>query len=194
MPLWLMQYDWHKKTNYVNPEYLMPVEWLTNPPKWNTKRDKFLAAVFNRDHIGNRFEFLQKIAPYKKGHGFGEPFKNWFYGESQKLNILSQFKFTMCFENGVADGYHTEKLVHAKMAGCIPVYWANNTIENDFYKESFINLNDFDSVDELAKFVIEVDKDDKLAQTFLQAPLFKKIPTKDDVLNKFKDILKACEL
>ena len=100
----------------------------------------------------------------------------------------------MCFENGVADGYHTEKLVHAKMAGCIPVYWANNTIENDFYKESFINLNDFDSVDELAKFVIEVDKDDKLAQTFLQAPLFKKIPTKDDVLNKFKDILKACEL
>ena len=195
MPLWLMQYDWHEKTNYVNPEYLMPVEWLTNPPKWNpVERDKFLAAVFNRDHIGNRFEFLQKIAPYKKGHGFGEPFKNWFYGESQKLNILSQFKFTMCFENGVADGYHTEKLVHAKMAGCIPVYWANNTIENDFYKESFINLNDFDSVDELAKFVIEVDKDDKLAQTFLQAPLFKKIPTKDDVLNKFKDILKACEL
>ena len=83
---------------------VMPVDWLENPPIWQNPRENFLVAIFNRDHIGNRVEFLQKIAKYKKPHGFGEPFKNWFYGESQKLNVLSHFKFTMCFENCRFDG------------------------------------------------------------------------------------------
>ena len=100
----------------------------------------------------------------------------------------------MCFENGVSDGYHTEKLVHAKMAGCIPVYWANKTIERDFYPEAFINLDNYETVDELVEHVIEVDKSKKLAAEYQNAPLFKKIPTKDDVLEKFDKMLKVCGL
>ena len=194
MPLWLMQYDWHNKGGYVNPEYLMPVDWMQKLPVWDKPRDKFLVAIFNRDHIGNRVEFLRKITQYKPAHGFGEPFKNWFYGESEKLNILSQFKFTMCFENGVSDGYHTEKLVHAKMAGCIPVYWANETIENDFHSEDFINLHNFESMEHLVQHVIEVDKNSDLADAYRNAPLFKKIPTKEDVLQKFEKVLRSCNL
>ena len=54
-----------------------------------------------------------------------------------KMLVLGAIKFTMCFENGCSDGYHTEKLVHAKMAGCIPVYWANKTIEHEKRRETF---------------------------------------------------------
>jgi len=194
LPLWMLQYDWYNSGGYVNPKFLMPVEWIKKSPLWEVPKNNFCVAIFNRDHIGNRVEFLQKIASYKKSHGFGEPFKNWFYGEDQKLNILSQFRFTMCFENTLQDGYHTEKLVHAKAAGCIPIYWANDRVADDFNPNAFINLHDYESVDEMIDVVKKIDSDPKLQKNILDSDLFAVEPSKQQILSKFESCLRIMNL
>ena len=71
LPLWMLQYDWYNSGNYVNPQFVMPVSWIDDSPLWTVPKQNFCVSIFNRDHIGNRFEFIKKIAAYKKSHGFG---------------------------------------------------------------------------------------------------------------------------
>jgi len=58
-----------------------------------------------------------------------EDFKN------SKKNYLDCFKFNICPENGLGDGYCTEKLFQAFESGSIPIYWGIKGIE----LEKFVN-------------------------------------------------------
>jgi hypothetical protein len=108
------------KKIYYTGENIIPLEQLTDyskNPYYNKNKDKFTIIINN--HLGNkRKEFIQSLAKKKEVHGFGEPFNNWFYGESKKLDKLSEYRFNICFENTNYPGYYTEKLIHAKAAGC----------------------------------------------------------------------------
>lgn len=42
--------------------------------------------------------------------------------EDNKIDYLRQYKFNICPENTIAEGYCTEKLFDALHAGCIPIY------------------------------------------------------------------------
>jgi hypothetical protein len=88
------------------------------------------------------------------------------------LEIYKDYKFAICFENSIREGYHTEKLFHAKIAGTLPIYWGHSSVSNDFNSKGFINLNDYESVDELVEYVKKIDQDDDLYNSYIQEPLF----------------------
>jgi hypothetical protein len=52
-------------------------------------------------------------------------------------------------------------LLHAKVAGCLPLYWADEHCNHDFNTKSFINLNDFPSMDAFVEKIIELDNNDE---------------------------------
>lgn len=62
---------------------------------------------------------------------------------TSKDDILSKYWFNICLENADADYYVTEKIWESIKAGCLPIYYSNNTIYNDFPKNSFIDYRDF---------------------------------------------------
>ena len=101
------------------------------------------------------------------------------------------YKFNICFENTLHPGYYTEKLIHAKVAGCIPVYWAEKTISNDFNDKSFINLYDFNGVKDLVEYIIQVDQDDQIANKYKSEKMFNddQDPKKlfDNIYGKIKE-------
>ncbi len=183
LPLWVLQIDWFDKNGYGNPQFVLPPDQIYSNPLMERPRDKFCAFVFNNP-VPHRIEIFNKLSKYKPIDGYGQPFNNWFYGEYNKYQVLSFYKFSICFENSISPvgGYYTEKLFHAKTAGTIPIYWSDSKCSHDFNEKSFINLNDFESMDDMIKHIIEVDEDETLYKTYLEQPLFKDKTIKEEFL------------
>jgi len=57
------------------------------------------------------------------------------------IDRLAEYKFIFAYENAQFPGYNTEKIVHALMAGSVPLYWGDPNIEKVWNPRSFINLN-----------------------------------------------------
>ena len=183
LPLWVLQIDWFNKINYTNPQYVIPLEYIKANPLTRKNKDKFCCIVFN-SRSPHRWEIIEKLGKYKKVDCYGKPFGNWFYGEDNKLKTISDYKFNICFENSISPGYYTEKMIHAKTAGCLPLYWADNGCEKDFNKNSFLNLYNFNNLDEFVEKIIELDKDDLAYSQITKEYLFENKEISLDNLKK----------
>ena len=60
--------------------------------------------------------------PWNGSDGWQE-FPNYLGPTADKQKTLSQYTFVLAFENSDSDGYITEKIVQALLAGTIPLYW-----------------------------------------------------------------------
>jgi len=97
-----------------------------------------------------REEFFRQLSKYKKVDAPGKSMNNMesidtiYRGDiwERKRQFLSEYKFTIAFENYVYPGYQTEKLYDAMLAGSIPVYCGDPNIGEIFNTASFINAGD----------------------------------------------------
>lgn len=189
LPLWMLQIDWFDKVNYKNPQFVIPKSELRNSRYASRPKTEFCCIVFNNP-IPNRVDILQKLSKYKDIHCYGHPFGNHFYGEDVKYEVISNYKFNICFENGLFAGYYTEKPIHAKVAGCLPLYWADANCSKDFNTGSFLNLNDFENMNSYVEKIIELDKDeDKYNQIASQYLFEGKEPSLDLLKQQIRNIL-----
>jgi hypothetical protein len=184
LPLWMLQIDWFNKKDYENPKFVIPVDQINKNAFIERPKTDFCCMIFNTDSPF-RFETLAKLSRYKYVTTYGKPFGNWFYGEEDKYQVLAKHKFSVCFENTLHPGYYTEKLFHAKVAGTVPIYWADRHIKEDFNVKGFINLSDFNGVDELIEYIKQVDTNDLLYKQYTGEPLFNVAPN----LNRVKQFL-----
>lgn len=133
-----------------------------------------------------RADFCQKLMDkYKFVHCLGRVLRNCdmvmpkpkdtFYDwETEKYHLLSDFKFTIAFENSNARGYVGEKIFQPFLVGSVPIYWGAPDILDYFSKDAFIWAEDFDNFDDLIEYVKKVDNDDELYKKYQCAnPLFK---------------------
>ncbi|MFC4767271.1 glycosyltransferase family 10 domain-containing protein [Effusibacillus consociatus] len=68
----------------------------------------------------------------------------------EKGKVLSQYKFAICYENmGGANGYITEKIFDCFRSGCVPVYLGAVNIGKYIPPDTFIDLRQFQSYEEL---------------------------------------------
>lgn len=70
-----------------------------------------------------------------------------------KINTISNYKFTFCLENISMKGYVTEKIIDCLVAGTIPIYLGAPDICDFVPKECFIDMRDFKSMKELEYFL-----------------------------------------
>jgi hypothetical protein len=89
-----------------------------------------------------------------------------------KLSFIQQYKFNIAFENASYPGYITEKLIEAKQAGTVPVYWGNPRIAEELNPKSFINYHDYNSFKKMLAAVITADLEQDVYKEYLQQPLF----------------------
>lgn len=182
IPLWYYYIDWFNKGSYNNPSYLIPIEYLDKPNEFsNVKKDKFCSAVFSNP-VGTRVNMINLINSYKKVDCYGKPHSLKLQdGERYKMDIISQYKFSVCFENSLYDGYYTEKLLHAKIAGNIPIYYLDKNYIKDFNPDSCLNLIDFENMEHLLEKIKEIDANDMI---------YKKMLSENLILNKNLDNIK----
>jgi hypothetical protein len=85
-----------------------------------------------------------------------------------KLITLSQYKFSICFENtSTISDYITEKIFDSFLAQNIPIYWGATNIEDIIPKECFIDFREFRSYDKLYSFIKNMD--DKTYMSYIDA-------------------------
>lgn len=159
LPLWVTYIDWFDKGSYgQNPSFLTPSSYIEEGSKMGNNSDKFCAFIFSNP-TKERLWISNQVSKYKKVNCYGSPFGNGSSGEFSKYQILKDYKFSICIENRIRDGYFTEKLFHAKTSGTIPIYNWNKDDLMDFNPSCFINISDFEDVPDLVDYLKMLDND-----------------------------------
>jgi len=117
-----------------------------------------------------REKFFKKLSEYKKVDSGGRYLNNIGQPISDKLEFIKNYKFTLAFENSLASGYTTEKLIEPMAASSIPIYWGNANVGLDFNKKSFVCINDFENIDEAIKKIIFLDTNDQAYIQMISEP------------------------
>ncbi|MGA7879107.1 MAG: glycosyltransferase family 10 [Desulfoferrobacter sp.] len=121
----------------------------------------FVSSPFNQS---KRLQVLWELMRYIRVDSYGSVFQTHKLKEDRgyttKQGIISQYKFTIAFENSIGVDYVTEKLYQPLIAGSIPVYLgAPNVDEYSPGDNAYLNISDFKSVRELAEFMKSADLD-----------------------------------
>lgn len=66
-----------------------------------------------------------------------------------KLATLSNYRFSLCFENSSLQGYLTEKIFDCFYAGTVPIYLGAPDIKNLIPAECYVDAREFDSWDSM---------------------------------------------
>lgn len=140
LPLWVLYCSLFGETAFAGDpdECGFTLDQLTSVPPNGVSR-KFACAIFgNQQHY--RYDGIAKLKRFGPVDLFGRaahrPIPN-------KLEILRGYRFNLCFENTIAPGYITEKALHAKMAGCIPLWWGDPSYRLDFNEKALVNVYEY---------------------------------------------------
>ena len=191
LPLWKMYLDWFGVTTYTNPEYLIPLEYIDKKNEFNNiPKNDFCSIVYSSEYFF-RDKYIELVSTYKDVDVFG---KNKYgnllpEGEYFKLEKLSNYKFSLAMENEISRGYLCEKLIHAKIAGNIPLFYGDDYAKIDFNPNSFIHITDFDDQSLLDR-ITEIDSNKSDYNNIYNEPLFDSAPDIEDFLEFLNDILK----
>ena len=129
---------------------------------------------------GLRVNLFNCISQYKQVHGFGNMFGKPL--RASKFDLLPPYKFCLCPENSIYNGYTTEKLLDAYAGGTIPIYSCHLSMDKDFNKFAFINYYDLQDAGELMRIIKLYDNDDGLYEKIYQEPLLLIEPSLDDAI------------
>ena len=136
----------------------------------------FVISGYNPRKNSNRVDFFRRLSKYKQVDSGGKKFNNIGgpipVGERGKINFLRQYKFNIAFENRSLPGYTTEKIFEPMVARCLPIYWGNPEIAEEFNPKSFLNYPDFPSEEALIEKIIELDRDDGKYLEYVRQPYF----------------------
>ena len=138
-----------------------------------SKKSGFCSFVYsngNADPI--REQFFHELSKYKKVDSGGRYLNNIGMpdGVEDKIKFESKHKFSIAFENSSHPGYTTEKLISSFAATTVPIYWGDPRIKDVFNSDSFIFVNDFESLDAVVDKIEEIDRNDELYLKYLAAP------------------------
>ena len=205
IPYWVYRIFDHEyafdleKTSIVSSHLINGI----TPNHWN---DKFCAYMHGKP-IEYRERMFNELSTYKQvdsggSLNFNLPFgieanymQERLYGveaHRQKYSFFGQRKFSFCMENSWTEGYTTEKIIDSFLAQTIPLYCGPILESDGFNKKAFLNLYDYDSIDDFKKDVIEIDNSRERENEIRSQPLFSSFPeqfTREAMINLYTKII-----
>jgi hypothetical protein len=157
-----------------------PLYAVHSKDKWN----RILSVFNNCEPI--RCEVFDSFAKRQIIDGIGAPFNNALaWGDEStyrtKIERLKSYGFNLCFENTLSDGYYTEKILHARASGCVPLIYAEPHVGQDFDLSSCLNLYDYETISDYCDHVHDITRDHSTWQELASRPIFAQKPDRDTV-------------
>jgi hypothetical protein len=187
LPHWYMYVNWWGEPNFPHARISKERLFYTHTPEEILARNDFCCIIIG-NAVRNRIEVAQKLDSYKPVHGYGKVFGRPYSG--CKVDLISKYRYNICFENSIYPGYITEKLLEAKVAGCIPIYYGSDTVNTDFNPNCFINYNKFGNPSELLEEIIKIENERSLFDSLVSQKLFDQEPNLDSVYSFLSKALK----
>jgi hypothetical protein len=154
---------------------------------------KFCAFIYSNPGCGTRNSFYSAVNRRKPvdslGSVFGSPtvqssLSARFAGtwQSSKIEVLTDYRFTIAFENVQKPGYSTEKIADAFLSGSIPIYWGDPFVEEDFNGKAFVNSSSFRRFEDLIDYVLWLESNPAQRLEIRQ-----QIPMNEEQYNRYFD-------
>lgn len=184
--------QWHN----LNPDDLVKRNW--DGEQILASKTKFCNFFYSHP-VKYREEFFRQLSKYKRVDAPGKSMNNMpsvdniYKGDkwAVKHQFLSEYKFTIAFENYVYPGYQTEKLYDAMQCKSMPIYCGDPNASEVFNTKSFVFANDYIHTGS-SKLVRFLEEKSQLNFTDIR-PMFYKSP-KDRVQRKLKAIGKSLKM
>lgn len=143
------------------------------------EKNRFCSFVVSNPNLNktqHRINFFHALSRYKKVDSAGKVLNNLGFEvpgySGGKMEFLKPYKFNIAFENKALPGYTTEKLYEAMHARCIPIYFGNPEVAEEFNPRSFINVSDFSSFEAAVERIRQIDQDEAEYRRMLDEPYF----------------------
>lgn len=152
LPLWQLYVDYtvDKPTMFletgISKWHLTNIQRMSGP--------KNAASIVMSNYNFSRFELisaLRKVMDVDIYGRFSQPVSN-------KMDVISKYKFNLCPENMLLPGYITEKALQAKAAGCIPLWYGDPSYTIDFNKQSIVNMYEYQMDFEFMLDTVDIDE------------------------------------
>lgn len=178
MPFLLMIRDMH-------PDEFRSISGFDNskknisPRKILSEKTKFCNFIYGNGNAHKmRDDLFYAISKYKRVDSLGMHLKNVNIKNTRQhadwggisIKLKFPYKFSIAAENACFSGYTSEKIITSMMANTIPIYWGNPYVGELYNPRSFINAADYQNLDELVKYIEEVDKNDDLWCEIMSEP------------------------
>lgn len=145
-------------------------ERLVQRPKVTKVPSKFCCFIVSNGTSKPRNKMFELCNTYKRVDSYGKYNNNMgdviphMYHTQSYFDMLSEYKFIICFENTKKGTYITEKLINPYLANIIPVYWGTEYVKTLFNMDSLIYVNDETEEAYMAALnkMIELDNNDEL--------------------------------
>ena len=185
LPLWMTYIDWFgADLDLLRNPKPMPLAWCTKGYESTLEsRTRFCSFVVSNPRNPVRNTAFQWLSEYKQVDSAGRLYTNvdpipspaagGGGGELDKVAFYRNYKFALVYENSSFPGYTTEKFLHAKAAGCVPIYWGDPNVQHDFDMNGAIDAREFKTPEELRDAVEAIDKDDALWAAKAAVPALK---------------------
>lgn len=140
----------------------------------------FIYSNASADLVRDRF--FKLLSEYQQVDSLGPHLTNCsvpigarYASDWRESKVITQqdYKFSVAFENSLGNGYTTEKLLHALISNTVPIYWGNPRVADDFNPAAFVNVHDYDSIDQVIDVVRQLDSDHEAYLKMLNAPAFR---------------------
>jgi glycosyltransferase involved in cell wall biosynthesis len=169
-PLWLL--------HYFSPDNSKDeIRKILNDFKKHYKKVNFCSLISNNDQSGIKIKIYNEISKIKAVDCPGSFLHNDDSLHKQYSNekdvYLQQYKFNICPEDIIIQGYVTEKIFQSLYSGCIPIYsgWSKNP-EPDIINPNIILWYDENEVTLLTDEVKKLYLNDNLYRSFMEQPFF----------------------
>lgn len=123
---------------------------------------KFCNFVYSNNWCADPFreKIFNALSKYKRVDAGGTFLNNIGEKVKDKHLFLKEYKFTLAIENSSQPGYVTEKIIDPFRAQSLPIYWGSPSISSNIRSNSFVNLMDFSTIEEMVEEIIRLDNDD----------------------------------
>jgi hypothetical protein len=196
LPLWYARLAWDgfvekpRRVGANNHGYepLIDIKSLMRPRKLDMAgKDKFCALIAGNPE-GLRINLYNSISRYKQVDGYGNVFGKAL--RQSKFDLLKEYKFCLCPENSIYDGYVTEKLIDAYAGGCVPIYSGDISVADGFNYRAFLNYQETKNMGNFVEYVRGWDNNDEMYKHTYEQPLLTKEPKLDDAIQFVRSIIK----
>jgi hypothetical protein len=152
-----------------------------------SQKTKFCAMIAGNPE-GLRVNLYNSLSKYKQVDGYGNMFSNSL--RTSKFEILPEYKFCLCPENSIYDGYITEKLIDAYAGGTVPIYSGDISVAEDFNYKTFLNYQETKNMGNFVEYVRGWDNNNEMYKYIYEKPLLEKEPKLDDAIAFVRNIVK----
>jgi hypothetical protein len=144
---------------------------------------KFCCCIVSNGDFYSRNRMFQELSKYKRVDSIGDFQRNVDVrfvdkvGSAEYFNVLSQYKFVLCFESAVEGTYITEKIINAYISRAIPIYFGASVCKQIFNPNAFLSLEKDTTAEyeRLVHRIVHLDKNNKPYLEIVNQPLFRDI-------------------